>query len=133
MIDIDHFRRINDSYGYPRGDIVLRAVAELFQQVIRKPDTAVRYGGEEFAVIVPETDIRGAIVLADRLRQIVERLEIKIDGHVVKVTISAGVTMYEPKKNLKDRMKMIEAANKALHFSKLTGRNKLSVVPLASN
>ncbi|MBI5740894.1 MAG: GGDEF domain-containing protein [Nitrospirae bacterium] len=133
MMDIDHFRRINDSYGYPQGDTVLRAVAELFQQVIRKPDTAVRYGGEEFAVLVPETDIRGAVVLADRLRQIVERLEIKIDGHALKVTISAGITVYEPKRNLKDRVKMIEAANKALHYSKLTGRNKLSVVPLATN
>jgi len=133
MIDIDHFNKVNEAHGYTQGDIVLRAIAELFQQVIRKPDTVVRYGGEEFAVILPETDIRRAITVAERLRQMVERLEIKIEGHAVKVTISAGITMYEPQKNTKNKAKLIEAAGKGLHYSKVTGRNKISVVPVAGN
>jgi diguanylate cyclase (GGDEF)-like protein len=133
MLDIDNFRKINEDHGYPQGDIVLRAVAELFQQLIRKPDTVVRYGGEEFAIVLPEADIRGAIALAERLRQMVERLEIKVEGHVVKVTVSAGITMYEPQKNIKSRARLIETAVTALHYSKMTGRNKLSVVPLSGN
>jgi diguanylate cyclase (GGDEF)-like protein len=133
MIDIDYFSKVNEAHGYTQGDIVIRAIAEIFQQVVRKPDTVVRYGGEEFAIILPETDIRRAISAAERLRQMVERLEIKIEGHAVKVTVSVGITMYEPQKNTKNKTKLIEAASKALHYSKVTGRNKLSVVPIAGN
>ncbi|RJQ50937.1 MAG: GGDEF domain-containing protein [Nitrospiraceae bacterium] len=133
IMDIDHFRKVNEAYGYNQGDLVLRALAELFQQVVRKPDIVVRYGGEEFAVVIPEADIRKAIIIAERLRKMVERLEIKIEGQAVKVTISAGLSMYEPQKNMKDKAKLVEAAGKALHYSKVTGRNKISVVPLAGN
>jgi diguanylate cyclase (GGDEF)-like protein len=129
MIDIDNFREINDAYGHQQGDIVLCAVAELLQQSIRMPDTVSRYGGEEFAIILPEDDISGAVSLAERIRQMVERMEIKSNKQVVKITVSAGATMYDPIKNIKNKTKILETVEKALFYSKKTGRNKLSVVP----
>lgn len=128
MIDIDYFKRINDTYGHPQGDIVLRAIADVFDNTIRKPDAAARYGGEEFAIMLPETDIKGTVTLAERLRQIVEKLEVKLGDKTVKVTISLGVTTYDPLRGKKAKSAIIEAADKALYNSKKTGRNKLSIV-----
>ncbi|RJR21672.1 MAG: GGDEF domain-containing protein [Nitrospiraceae bacterium] len=128
MIDIDYFKKINDTYGHPQGDVVLRAIADIFEQTVRKPDTTARYGGEEFAIILPETDIKGAVVLAERLRQIVEKLELKLGDKTVKITISLGVTTYDPGRGRKTKAEIIDAADKALYSSKKTGRNKLSIV-----
>lgn len=128
MVDIDYFKKVNDTYGHPQGDIVLRSVADVFDQTIRKPDAAARYGGEEFAILLPETDIKGAVVLAERLRQIVEKLELKLGDKTAKVTISLGVTTYDPAKGRKTKAEIIDAADKALYSSKKTGRNKLSIV-----
>ena len=127
MIDIDHFKKFNDTYGHQQGDTVLREVAEVLNNSIRRPDIAARYGGEEFAIILPETDLKGALVLADRLRQFVEDLEVNIDGEVLKVTISLGITSYDPSKGKKSKVEIIESADKALYNSKNTGRNKLSI------
>lgn len=128
MVDIDHFKRINDTYGHPQGDIVLKTIADTFQNIVRKPDTVARYGGEEFAIILPATDIKGAVVLAERLRKAVAEQQIKLDGKIVKVTISLGVTTYEIKRGRKNKAEIIEAADKALYNSKQTGRNKLSIL-----
>jgi len=128
MIDIDYFKKINDTYGHPQGDVVLRSIAEVFEKTVRRPDTAARFGGEEFAIVLPETDIKGAVVLAERLRQIVEKLEITSEDKVIKFTISIGVTSYEPGKVKKSREEIVEAADRALYNSKQTGRNKLSIV-----
>ncbi len=133
LMDIDNFKSVNSTYDYKYGDTVLRAIAELLTQTIRKPDFAARYGGDEFAVVLPEQDIRGAVILAERLRQLAERLEIKTDNHAVKITLSVGVSMYTPGKDINSRTKLVDAAYRALHYSKVTGRNKLSVVPMASN
>jgi diguanylate cyclase (GGDEF)-like protein len=128
MVDIDFFKKINDTYGHPQGDIVLRAIADVFEQIVRKPDTTARYGGEEFAIILPETDIKGAVTLAERLRQMVEKLELKLGDKSVKVTISIGVTTYDPSRGRKTKAEIIGAADKALYNSKKTGRNKLSIM-----
>jgi diguanylate cyclase (GGDEF)-like protein len=127
MIDIDHFKKFNDTYGHQQGDTVLRSVAEVLNDSIRKPDIAARYGGEEFAIILPETDLKGALVLAERIRQFIEELEVKIDNQVLKVTISLGITSYDPAKGMKKKEEIIESADKALYNSKNTGRNKLSI------
>ncbi len=127
MIDIDHFKTFNDTYGHQQGDTVLRAVAEVLNNSIRRPDIAARYGGEEFAIILPETNLKGALVLAERIRQFVEDLEIKIDNQALKVTISLGITFYDPAKGRKKKEEIIESADKALYNSKNTGRNKLSI------
>ncbi|MBI4682604.1 MAG: GGDEF domain-containing protein [Nitrospirae bacterium] len=128
MIDIDYFKKFNDTYGHPQGDIVLRSVADVFEKTIRTTDTAARYGGEEFAVILPETDIKGAVIIAEKLRQIVEKLELKLGDKIVNVTISLGVTNYDPARGRKTKAEIIDAADKALYNSKKTGRNKLSIV-----
>jgi diguanylate cyclase (GGDEF)-like protein len=130
MIDIDHFKKINDTYGHPQGDIILRSIASMFEKVIRKSDTPARYGGEEFVIILPETDLKGAVIIAERLRKLVEDSEIDIGGQRVKVTISLGVTMYNPTKNKKTKEDIIDAADRALYNSKQTGRNKLSIIVL---
>ena len=127
MIDIDHFKKFNDTYGHQQGDTVLREVAKVLNDSIRRPDIAARYGGEEFAIILPETDLKGALVLADRLRKYVEDLDVNIDGEILKVTISLGITSYDPTKGKKSKVEIIEAADKALYNSKNTGRNKLSI------
>ncbi len=128
MIDIDHFKKVNDTYGHPQGDIVLRKIGELFRETIRLSDTAARYGGEEFAIIMPETDINGSVILAERLRKLVEKLEINTNNHIIKITISIGLTTYDPGRDKKDKAEIINLADKALYSSKATGRNKLSIV-----
>ncbi len=128
MVDIDHFKSVNDTYGHPQGDIVLRAIADIFQETVRKPDTVARYGGEEFIIILPETDIKGAVVLAERLRKLVEKRKMKLEEKIISITISLGVTTYEPAKGRKSKAEIMDAADKALYNSKQTGRNKLSIL-----
>ncbi len=128
MLDIDHFKSINDTYGHPQGDIVLRTIADIFQETVRKPDTVARYGGEEFVIVLPETDIKGAVVLAERLRKLVEKREIKLEEKTITITISLGVTTYETSKGRKSKAEIMYAADKALYNSKKTGRNKLSIL-----
>ncbi len=127
MLDIDYFKKINDTYGHLQGDVVLRSIGELLQRSIRTSDTSARYGGEEFIVVLPETDIKGTAILAERLRQMVEKLEIRINSHSIRVTVSLGVTTYESTKVIKSKAEIINTADRALYNSKLTGRNKLSI------
>jgi diguanylate cyclase (GGDEF)-like protein len=128
LIDIDHFKNINDTYGHPQGDVVLKAVAKMFEETIRRPDIAARYGGEEFAIVLPETNMKGAVVLAERLRKLVEDLEFPTEDTLIKVTISLGVTTFDPSAGKKTREELIAAADRALYNSKGTGRNKLSMI-----
>lgn len=129
MMDIDFFKKINDTYGHPQGDIVLRSISGLFEKTVRKPDVAMRYGGEEFAIVLPETDIKGAVVVAERIRQAVEKLDIAIgNNQKINITVSLGVTTYDPGMSKKTKTELIESADKALYNSKQTGRNKFSIV-----
>jgi diguanylate cyclase (GGDEF)-like protein len=132
MFDIDHFKAINDRYGHPVGDQVLKAVAASVTETIRKSDLAARYGGEEFAIIAPETEIKGLVILAERLRKRIAGLQIDAGGQLVGVTISLGVTIWEPGANTADKQVIIRAADKALYQSKKTGRDKTSFVSLSS-
>ncbi|RJQ48685.1 MAG: diguanylate cyclase [Nitrospiraceae bacterium] len=127
MIDIDHFKKINDTFGHPAGDDVLRSVTGLLTEALRKSDTAARYGGEEFVVVLPETDIKGAVTLAERIRKLVEKAEIMIDAKAIRITVSLGVTTYTPGKGTKNVAELIKSADTALYNSKQTGRNKISI------
>ncbi len=128
MIDIDHFKKVNDTYGHPQGDKVLHTMGQIFSQEIRTSDIAARYGGEEFAIIMPETDINGAVILAERIRKAVEQHVIEAADHKIKITISIGLTTYDPGRDKKNKAEIINVADKALYNSKATGRNKLSIV-----
>ncbi len=123
IFDIDHFKKINDTFGHNIGDYVLKTIATIIKKNIRKNDTPFRWGGEEFIVLTPETDINGAATFAEKLREAVENY--KFDK-VVKVTISLGVAQYDPKKD-KDIDSLINRADEALYKSKESGRNRVTI------
>ncbi len=127
MIDIDHFKRLNDSYGHQVGDEVLKRVAAIMRKAIRTHDLPVRYGGEEFALVLPETDLVGAVAVAERVRRSIESEYIEISGKVIKITASCGVSVFPD--SASDMDSLISAADQALYFSKEHGRNKVSMAP----
>jgi diguanylate cyclase (GGDEF)-like protein len=127
MLDLDHFKKINDQYGHPVGDVVLKEVSTAIQNSIRDCDFAARYGGEEFAVVLPETELKGGAMAAERMRKAVEDLKIAAKGIDIDVTISIGVTCYHTLTDNKDKSEIISEADKALYRSKSKGRNKTSV------
>lgn len=133
MFDLDHFKKINDEYGHPRGDIVLKRLSELVMENVRASDIVARYGGEEFTIVLPETDMKGAVVIGERLRKLIHQSEIATgDDIIIKITISVGITTYLPEKGMLtlSTSEMIDAADKALYKSKNTGRNKISIVDI---
>ena len=126
MIDIDHFKNLNDRFGHQAGDIVLRDVAALLARDLREIDTAARYGGEEFILLLPETDLPGARLVAQRLRYSVEqaRFFTGADGGEPKhVTISLGVAIFPA--DARQKRELIEASDAALYEAKALGRNRV--------
>ncbi len=119
MMDIDHFKKLNDAYGHPEGDKVLQMVAELLSTSARSFDTPARYGGEEFAVILPTCTAEESIFIADRLRQLVEQIEFKTG-----ITVSAGVATFPV--HAANATELLGAADEALYESKAGGRNRVS-------
>ncbi|HFC98671.1 MAG TPA: GGDEF domain-containing protein [Thermosulfurimonas dismutans] len=128
LLDLDHFKRVNDRYGHLVGDQVLRGVAEVIQHNIRKSDIPARYGGEEFAIIAPETDLQGASTLGERIREEVARQEFSYGDQKFSITVSLGVANIFPAASDKTPRDLIEAADKALYYSKTQGRNRLTAV-----
>ena len=123
LFDLDHFKSVNDTHGHPFGDFVLRQLANLVRQLIRKEDVLTRYGGEEFAVISPHTDRLGSAILAERVREAVAGRVFERDSESVQVTISLGVASY-PLDPIDSAEGVIEAADKRLYQAKGAGRNQ---------
>ncbi len=127
MIDIDHFKAVNDTYGHQQGDIILRELGVKFKKEVRESlDTPVRYGGEEFAFILPSTDKKGAFFVAERIRQKIAENKFPGRGKSLKITISLGVASY-PAKGIGKFSDLVKKADEALYRSKEQGRNKVSV------
>lgn len=125
MLDIDHFKRVNDTYGHPAGDKVIEEVARLIHEHVRETDVAGRYGGEEFGVVLSDTDRDGGRVFAERLRKAVIGLEVLHNGQSIRFTISLGVAdLSQPSINHAD---LIAWADHALFVSKKAGRNRVTV------
>lgn len=124
MCDIDHFKRINDTYGHAAGDVVIQAIADAVRKNLRSTDIAGRYGGEEYAVLLVDTTLKQATVLAERLRQSVEALCIAYNGQQLKVTLSLGLAEYHTE--MTEHRQWIEAADKGLYQSKANGRNQVT-------
>ena len=126
MLDIDYFKSVNDTYGHQVGDIVLQVLSKVCQDTLRQVDIAGRLGGEEFAVILPETTNTEALEVAERLREAVANMEVKMPvGLPMHFTVSIGVTSLQDKNINLDML--LNQADKALYEAKETGRNKVCV------
>jgi diguanylate cyclase (GGDEF)-like protein len=121
MIDIDGFKAINDLYGHPTGDAVLREMAAALKRSIRREDTLARFGGEEFILLAPQTDGEGAYVLAERLRCLVELRSFAYGGEEFSLTISLGIATFP--RDAEGAKELIEKADQALYQAKAAGRN----------
>jgi diguanylate cyclase (GGDEF)-like protein/PAS domain S-box-containing protein len=125
LLDIDFFKKVNDVYGHQAGDYVLKMVAGLCMKSFRKTDVCCRYGGEEFLVILPTTDIEGAQTAVEKFRDSVEKAEIIFDGKRIPTTISCGLAQIRI--GIENYEQTIARADEALYFSKKAGRNRTSV------
>ena len=125
MCDIDHFKTVNDTYGHPAGDLVLKGVAEILERQARQTDSVARYGGEEFALILPETDSAAARAIAERIRISVEAFQFTTDLGPLKVTLSLGVATSPDVAHQKQEL--IDQADQALYGAKHGGRNRYVV------
>jgi diguanylate cyclase (GGDEF)-like protein len=122
ILDVDHFKAINDTHGHAVGDVILKAITRICLDVLRKTDIFGRYGGEEFVALLPETDLAGAIISAERLRTAVESLVSEGADASIRVTISLGVTNLSSADN--EIAQTIQRADKALYQAKTQGRNR---------
>jgi diguanylate cyclase (GGDEF)-like protein len=125
LMDIDHFKKVNDTHGHPAGDAVLRSVAAIAQKQARETDVVARYGGEEMALILPETDMKGALAIAERIRKAVEVAAHAIEGGTLKVTLSIGVSTW-PQGGTTEA-ELLESCDKALYRAKQSGRNRVEL------
>ncbi len=122
LADIDYFKKVNDTYGHPVGDLVLKGVSKIIREEIRDIDMPARYGGEEFAVILPGTDAEGSKIIAERLRKAVMDTTFSADGKPLKVTISIGIASAPV--DAKSKEDLLEKTDQALYHAKHNGRNQ---------
>jgi diguanylate cyclase (GGDEF)-like protein len=123
MLDVDHFKRVNDSFGHLAGDEVLKGIASRIQQAIRSYDLAGRYGGEEFLIVLPDCDGQDVRSCAERVRAAVADEPIAAEGAELRVTVSAGIAVLDPRANTE--REALSAADAALYDAKRSGRNRV--------
>jgi diguanylate cyclase (GGDEF)-like protein len=123
MIDLDHFKRINDTYGHEAGDIVLKAIADILTEQSRRGDFACRYGGEEFVVAMPNVTMDIAYERAEMLRQSLNLLSVPYEYYSLSVTISIGIACFP--ENGQTREALLRAADRALYAAKEAGRDHI--------
>jgi len=125
VIDIDHFKRVNDNYGHLAGDACLVVIANCIKQCLRRStDIGCRYGGEEFCLILPETDNKGALALAEELRESIEAYRANYNGIDISLTISCGLSTYLQQKHIQPEQ-LFAVADQALYQAKNNGRNQV--------
>ena len=127
MLDIDHFKKVNDNYGHNIGDIVLKTTADITGDLIRKVDIFARYGGEEFMILSPETGIEEALVIVERIRGAVETHSYTAG---VRITISAGVAEWSGEES---ELALIKKADEMLYIAKNMGRNRVEAAKRPSS
>ena len=125
MVDIDHFKGVNDSFGHEVGDHVLRQVAEVLGRLSRSSDVVARTGGEEFLLILPETELEAAMVLAERIREAIGERPLLVDSQRIAVTVSLGVAAMVGGANLDE---LSQEADRAMYLAKRGGRNRVASV-----
>ncbi len=130
LMDIDNFKSLNDTYGHLSGDRVLSSTGDIIKAAIRKQDTAYRYAGDEFTIILPETEIEKALAVAERVRQAIEsETHVLSNPRALKVTVSIGVVEHLTDEKIKS---FVHRADSAMYVSKRNGRNKISMLPAPS-
>ena len=125
LLDLDHFKAVNDTWGHFAGDTVLRECARTIRACLRASDMSGRFGGEEFAVVLPECDLAGALETGERIRRQVELLEVRHDGKVIRVSLSGGVSAMHP--GMLSAAHALQLADEALYRAKHDGRNRLCI------
>ncbi len=123
MFDIDHFKKVNDTFGHLAGDYVLKQLASVIKSRIRREDVLARYGGEEFAIILPEIDHYNSITFADKIRKLTEKASFKFEDTEIPVTVSVGVATLA--REVSDGAEFIKVADDALYAAKNQGRNRV--------
>jgi diguanylate cyclase (GGDEF)-like protein len=126
MLDIDYFKKINDTYGHPAGDAILKEMAKRIKSELRSVDIVARYGGEEFGLVLPESDSKASMLVAERIRQKVCTAPFGTDKGEINVTVSIGVCD-SSSQAITDGTDMVKKADKALYKSKHSGRNKITL------
>lgn len=127
ILDIDHFKSVNDTYGHLVGDEVLKHVARTLKEKTRENDTVARYGGEEFTVILPETNMRNASEAAEKLRSVIESSNYQLEnGNQIKITISAGIASFQ-ENECQNVNELVDKADQALLIAKRSGRNRIMI------
>jgi diguanylate cyclase (GGDEF)-like protein len=132
IIDIDHFKKVNDTHGHQAGDKVIIEVANILKDTARNVDIPCRYGGEELALIAPETGKEGMLILAERLRKRIEDAEIDVEGKIVKITVSVGCVVYPDCKEYENPDELVKCADSALYYGKENGRNAVTMFDCVS-
>lgn len=122
LTDVDHFKSVNDTYGHPMGDAVLKGVARILKEKARDTDLVARYGGEEFAIVMPETDAKGAQVIAERIREAVMAEIFPTDQGPLKITLSLGIATFPDSGT--EKQVLIDLADQCLYHAKRNGRNQ---------
>ncbi|NMO21827.1 GGDEF domain-containing protein [Pyxidicoccus fallax] len=123
LLDIDHFKQVNDTYGHLAGDSVLKQLASTVRTKIRREDVFARYGGEEFAILLPEVSLGGTRQLAEKVRRLVEKQRFEFDKQSIPVTVSVGIATLEPQH--REPGDLIRAADEKLYEAKSAGRNRV--------
>jgi diguanylate cyclase (GGDEF)-like protein/PAS domain S-box-containing protein len=126
MVDIDHFKRVNDTYGHATGDAVLKHFTELTKQRLRRVDMIGRLGGEEFGIMLPGTDFSGAVIFAERLRSYVADTPAQSSNETIPITVSIGIAMFGAGDDASDTI--MARADDALYRAKESGRNRVEVM-----
>ncbi|HEY6805515.1 MAG TPA: tetratricopeptide repeat-containing diguanylate cyclase [Pyrinomonadaceae bacterium] len=132
IFDLDHFKRVNDTFGHVAGDRVLVAISHFVQRTVRKCDIIGRYGGEEFALLLPETSEDKARAMFERIRGSIEEMKIELDEGTTSVTISAGIAEVDHRSRRDTLEQLLDRADKALYAAKAAGRNQVKVYSIKS-
>jgi diguanylate cyclase (GGDEF)-like protein len=126
MVDIDHFKKVNDTFGHTEGDKVLREIAALLKTSVRKKDTVARYGGEEFILILPEAGLEESSMIAERIRRLVENTSFQIGQAQINLTVSLGISNF-PSHRATSKEELVKMADQALYEAKRGGRNRVCI------
>ena len=125
MLDIDFFKKINDTYGHLAGDFILKSIAEKSKKLLREYDYVARYGGEEFLIILPKTEESNAVIVGERFRKNIEETEFLYKDLILKITVSIGIIEFNTSLDFESNLRIVD---KALYKSKKTGRNKITLL-----